>query len=92
MDYINAKDLLPADLVRQLQRYLQGGYLYVPVETGQRRGWGVVSGSRQALDQRNTQIRQARQTGVSVEELACRYCLSPSAIRKILSQKEKPGP
>ena len=92
MDYINAKDLLPADLVCQLQRYLQGGYLYVPVEAGQRRGWGVVSGSRQALDQRNTQIRQARQTGVSVEELACRYCLSPSAIRKILSQKEKPGP
>ena len=54
--------------------------------------WGVVSGSRQALDQRNTQIRRARQTGVSVEELACWYCLSPSAIRKILSQKEKPGP
>ena len=27
MKYINAKDLLPDALVRELQNYLQGGYL-----------------------------------------------------------------
>ena len=90
MDYQNAKDLLPPELVRWLQEYIQGGYLYVPVETGRKRGWGARSGSRQVLDRRNRQIRQERQRGASVEELACRYSLSPSAIRKILSQK--PGP
>lgn len=92
MDYINAKDLLPAALVRQLQEYIQGGYLYVPRKAGTKRGWGTVSGSRQALDQRNRQIRRAHQRGAPVEELAQRYYLSAAAIRKILSQKEKPGP
>lgn len=87
MDYQNAKDLLPPELVRRLQEYIQGGYLYVPVETGQKQRWGARSGSRQALDRRNDRIRQARQGGASVEELARRYYLSPSAIRKILSQK-----
>lgn len=35
MKYINAKDLLPAALVKELQRYVQGGYLYVPTEQAQ---------------------------------------------------------
>lgn len=29
MKYINAKDLLPDALVKELQSYVQGGYLYV---------------------------------------------------------------
>ena len=32
MKYLNAKDLLPEQLVEQLQQYVQGGYLYVPVK------------------------------------------------------------
>ena len=30
MKYINAKNLLPDALVKELQSYIQGGYLYVP--------------------------------------------------------------
>ena len=30
MKYINAKELLPRELVEELQRYIQGGYLYIP--------------------------------------------------------------
>ena len=30
MKYINAKILLPARLVKELQEYIQGGYIYVP--------------------------------------------------------------
>ena len=35
MKYLNAKDLLPTQLVEQLQQYVQGGYLYVPVKQEQ---------------------------------------------------------
>ncbi len=87
MKYINAKKLLPDALVRELQRYLQGGYLYIPTAAGQKKRWGERSGYRQELTRRNRRIRQERQNGSSVEELAEQNGLSPSAIRKILSEK-----
>lgn len=49
MKYINARTLLPASLVKELQQYIQGGYLYVPAEEASRRGWGEVSGYKQEL-------------------------------------------
>lgn len=87
MKYINAAKLLPAPLVRELQEYVQGGYIYVPASPAQRKRWGERSGYRQELQQRNQQIRAAYRAGASVEALADRYCLSVHAIRKILYQK-----
>ena len=87
MKYINAKDLLPDALVRELQNYLQGGYLYVPTDQAQQKRWGEVSGYRQELQQRNRRIIEEFQDGTSVEALAEKYFLSVSAIRKIIYQK-----
>ena len=47
MKYINAKELLPRELVEELQRYIQGGYLYIPANDEQRRCWGELSGCRE---------------------------------------------
>jgi hypothetical protein len=52
MKYINAKDLLPDALVKELQRYMQGGYLYIPADQAQKKRWGEASGYRQELQQR----------------------------------------
>ena len=30
MKYVNAKDVLPEDLLVSIKKYFQGGYLYVP--------------------------------------------------------------
>lgn len=87
MRYINAEDLLPDELVRELQRYIQGGYLYVPTDKALRKRWGEASGYRQELQRRNRRITQAYRSGVPVEHLAEEYGLSVSAIRKILYQK-----
>lgn len=87
MKYINAKDFLPAALVKELQRYVQGGYLYVPTEQAQQKRWGEVSGYRQELQQRNHQIAEEFRNGTSMEKLAEKYFLSVSAIRKIIYQK-----
>ena len=87
MKYINAKDLLPDALVRELQNYLQGGYLYVPTDQAQQKRWGEVSGYRQELQQRNRQIVEEFRNGISMEELAEKYFLSVYAIRKIIYQK-----
>lgn len=87
MKYINAKILLPDDLVKELQRYIQGGYIYVPTDQTQQKRWGEVSGYRQELKQRNDRITEEYRQGASIEYLAEEYCLSLSAIRKIIYQK-----
>ena len=87
MKYINAKKLLPDALVKELQNYIQGGYLYVPTNQAQQKRWGEVSGYRQELQQRNRQIGEEFRSGTSMEELAEKHFLSVSAIRKIIYQK-----
>ena len=74
-------------LVRELQRYVQGACLYVPVDRAQRKGWGERSGARAMLDRRNEAIRRAFRQGASLEELGEAYHLSPSAIGKIVYWK-----
>ncbi len=87
MKYINANHILPKWLVRQLQTYVQGGYIYVPADPAGQKRWGEVSGYRQELDERNRQIRSAYQDGVPAARLAEEYSLSVHAIRKIIYQK-----
>ena len=75
MKYQNAKVILPEALVKELQTYVQGGYIYVPVKQEQQKRWGEVSGYRQELAQRNQQIKEEYQRGISMERLSEKYCL-----------------
>ncbi|HIR93895.1 MAG TPA: hypothetical protein IAB98_10815 [Candidatus Egerieimonas intestinavium] len=84
MKYVNAQAILPEALVKELQSYIQGGYLYIPVEEEQRKRWGEVSGYRQELKERNRQIREAYKEGISMETLSEEYGLSVYAVRKIV--------
>lgn len=87
MKYINAKTILPKALLEELQNYVQAGYIYVPAKEEQHKSWGEVSGYRKELEKRNKKIRMEYRQGISVEELALRYCLSASAVRKIIYHK-----
>ena len=87
MKYINAKNLLPDGLVRELQNYIQGGYIYVPADQARPKSWGEVSGYREELIWRNRQITEEYRNGASMDELAEKFCLSVYAIRKIIYQK-----
>lgn len=87
MKYINAHILLPDELVKELQCYIQGGYIYVPIEQKHQKHWGEVSGYRQELKHRNQKIKEEYQSGSSMEFLAEKYCLSVYAIRKIIYQR-----
>lgn len=84
MKYQNAKFLLPPGLFRQLQRYIQGGYLYVPAPEKEHKRWGELSGYREELERRNRQIASEAKAGASLDALAQKYFLSVSAIRKIV--------
>lgn len=87
MRYANARDVLPEPLVRELQKVVQGGYLYVPKDERCHKRWGEESGYREELEARNRRICEEHDSGVSVGELAERYGLSVHAIRKIVYRR-----
>ena len=67
MKYLNAQVILPDALVKELQNYVQGGYIYVPVEQEQQKRWGEVSGYWQELELRNQQMREEYHSVISME-------------------------
>lgn len=87
MKYLNAQVILPEALVKELQNYVQGGYVYIPVEPERQKRWGEVSGYRQELAQRNQRIKEEYRSGTSMDCLSEKYGLSIYAVRKIIYQK-----
>lgn len=87
MKYINAKEILPDKLIKELQEYVQAGYVYVPAKNEQHKSWGELSGYRKELSKRNSIIISEYRNGASIEELADKYYLSIYAIKKIIYKK-----
>ncbi len=87
MKYINANEILPDVLVKELQKYVQAGYIYIPAKSEQHKSWGELSGYRRELERRNKTINAEYHRGVPIGELADKYHLSVYAIRKIIYQK-----
>ena len=45
MKYINAAEILPEKLLKELQTYIEGEVLYIP-KTSTKKQWGSLNGSR----------------------------------------------
>ncbi len=86
MKYINAEELLPKELIEQIQAFITGGYLYIPTNE-QKKAWGTNTGIRRELSERNRKIYQKYQQGVRVEDLSAGYCLCKSSIYKIIRKQ-----
>ena len=69
MKYENAKEILPAKLLAEVQKYAGGKLLYIPVEN-EAKSWGEASGYRQKLLKRNVMIVNRYKAGVTLSELA----------------------
>lgn len=85
VSYKKAQDVLPSELIHEVQKYLDGGLLYFPKKT-ERRKWGSVNGTKLALVQRNREIKALYAQGYSYEMLSNQFCLSEDSIRKIVKQ------
>jgi Mor family transcriptional regulator len=79
----NASDILPDELLKELQKYVSGETLYVPSDK-ERKKWGSGSGARRFYEQRNDEIRYKFFHKTNIEQLAEEYCLSVETIRKIV--------
>lgn len=87
MKYINAKEVLPENLLLQLQEYVQGKMIYIPGRDAERAAWGESNGTRAQYLERNREIVTLYRNGLRVDDLAERYHLSPCSIRKIVHGK-----
>ena len=87
MKYENAKDVLPAKLLEEVQKYAEGKVIYIP-RTEKGRGWGEASGYRDKLKKRNALICSRYSAGQSIFELAEEFFLSPETIKKLVYGKK----
>jgi len=85
--YKKAESVLPKDLLDEIQKYVQGEYLYIPSDNTSRKAWGEKSGIRQELVERNQKIRTAFKDGMTIELLAETYYLSVNTRKKIVYSK-----
>ena len=89
MKYSNAYNILPADIVRIIQEYVDGEYLYIPRKEEEQKKWGENSGSRDTLKRRNAQIYLKYINGAVILDLAQEYYLSDKSIRRVISEQKK---
>ncbi len=83
MKYRNASDILPDELLKEIQKYTSGEALYIPSSLA-RKKWGHGSGARIFYEQRNEEIKNKFSQKVSMDVLAEEYRLSVETIRKII--------
>ena len=84
MSYIKAEEILPEELIRQIQKYVDGVYIYIPRKPGTRHPWGQKTDYKRELGIRNDRIRNDYAAGESIAALSRRFHLSEKSIRRIL--------
>ena len=84
MKYRNASEILPDNLLKDLQKYASGEILYVPPDRG-RKKWGEDTGALHFYEQRNEAIRHKYfHLKIPIEKICEEYSLSDETVRKIL--------
>ena len=86
MGYINANDILPMELINEIQKYVQGVNLYIPKIPEMKK---TDNSYKHELYGRNKEIYDLFQAGNKVSELAKMYYLSDKSIYRILGQMKK---
>ena len=89
MGYVKAETILPDYLLREIQKYIQGEYVYIPSEDTTRKKWGEKSGTREHIRNRNEEIRNKHKDGYAIADLAEEFFLSIDSIKKIVYAKSK---
>jgi hypothetical protein len=84
LNYQNARDVLPPELLDEIQKYTSGSLIYIPQKSDRHMPWGQLSGCREELRRRNRAILARYRAGVPVCDLMDEFCLSESSIKKIL--------
>jgi Mor family transcriptional regulator len=84
--YVNAREVLPESLIKEIQKYIKGKHIYIPQT--ERQSWGESTGIRKELEQRNEEIVRRFEAGVGMQQLAESFHLSEERIRSIIYERQ----
>ena len=83
MKYVNAAEILPKQLLKELQTYIDGSVIYVP-KISAKKEWGATSGARTFYQELNREIQKRFHEGCSIDVLSQQYGLAYRTIKKII--------
>lgn len=84
MGYVRAVDVLPLEMIDQIQKYADGTVIYIPRKNSEKKQWGANTDTRLVIQKRNNNILSDYQKGMSVSMLANKYFLVEKSIKRIL--------
>ena len=88
MGYIRAEEILPAEIIELIQKYVDGANIYIPRKQEHRQEWGAKTAYKCELQNRNQLIYKSFLAGMTVNELAETYYLSEKSIQRIIRQQK----
>lgn len=86
MSYNRAEEILPEELIKEIQQYVSGRSIYIPCK--EKKSWGSQTKTRQYYQKRNDEIRRKYAGGIAVKSLAEEYSLSEKSIQRIVRAGE----
>ena len=86
MNYKNATQILPQDLLTQIQKYIDGEFIYIPRLSENKKPWGTTTTTQQELTNRNYNIYADYLAGFNIQILAEKYFLAEITIQHIIRQ------
>jgi DNA-binding NarL/FixJ family response regulator len=89
MKYVRVDSILPEHLIKEIQKYIQGEYVYIPTCPEMKKRWGEKSKYREYIQSRNAEISCKYISGQTISNLAEEFFLSDSSIKKIVYKKDK---
>lgn len=87
MKYRNANSILPKELIELIQEHVQGEYIYIPIKD--KYVVESVTDYKTELKKRDAHIYTKYLEGLSNKQLAEKYNLSESSIRRIIIKQRK---
>ncbi len=87
MKYKNAGEIIPSELIEEIQKYIQGEFVYIPKKDKQ-----VCKADTEykiELAKRNARIYTMHLEGICNERLAKNFSLAQSSIRRIIIEQRK---
>ncbi len=85
MSYINANVVLPKELIKEIQKYVNGVDLYIP-KVSKASNCSIY---KNEIYRRNKEIYELFLQGEKVSKLAAKYYLSDKSIYRILGEMKK---
>lgn len=77
MSYPKIYEILPKEIILQIQDYIEGAVIYIPKRSENKKSWGDCTDTKETLSVRNKKIYYDYCNGISVQQLYRCYITTP---------------